>query len=307
MPVADPPAWEGSSPASQPPPANGTIGEKVSRLALKTLNAFSGLVEECRCRLLMLDGRSGLLLAGGFVSLATCLVILVLWAGGGAAPQTASGGAVALTSSQALPDARLERARQSVKDNAALASVKETAKAETGGPRAWEILSPVDKSDSPIQEPAKTDALAHSEAIVLSKTLPPARQQAPVDDSPRYRDCPPGFALSGVVQTPQGLMANINNIFLPVGGTVNKATVVAIRDYSVEMELEGQRFVLGIGSTPSPAIAPAQTTAPMTDSENDQGNEEAAQAGKPSQAGDPNAESKPPVPQKTSTNQKKSS
>lgn len=80
----------------------------------------------------------------------------------------------------------------------------------------------------------------------------PASQPSPASNPAsapaiRYRDCPAGFALSSVINTPDGAFAGINGKMCKVGGVVNNATLVAIRDYSVEMELAGERFIVGIG------------------------------------------------------------
>jgi len=68
---------------------------------------------------------------------------------------------------------------------------------------------------------------------------------------PRYRACPTGLSLSAVVRQQGGGLANINGRFVSVGDEVNGATVIAIADMSVEMELNGERFT--VPYSPGPA------------------------------------------------------
>lgn len=84
-----------------------------------------------------------------------------------------------------------------------------------------------------------------------------ARRAASLEvDSPaekprlRYISCPPGFTFTGIVETPTGKLANINGTFVGVGDMFNGARLVEIKGFVVEMELENQRFLLGIGSKP---------------------------------------------------------
>ncbi len=64
----------------------------------------------------------------------------------------------------------------------------------------------------------------------------------------KYRDCPSNLKLEGVIKTPNGMLVNINGRLLAVGDTVEGARVVIIRDFSVEMELKGEFFYLGMFS-----------------------------------------------------------
>lgn len=90
----------------------------------------------------------------------------------------------------------------------------------------------------------------------------------------RFRECPPGFTLSSVIQFPDGAYASLNGKMVKVGGMVSGARVVAIGNFSVEMELSGERFIVGIGqdnvgsrsgdesaSEDEPATKPAKTKA----------------------------------------------
>ena len=71
-----------------------------------------------------------------------------------------------------------------------------------------------------------------------------------------------GAAIGAVTCTPAQLAANDlfqwNAQILTAypGGVANGATLTAIRDFSVEMEIAGERFILGIGES-SPAAGPS--------------------------------------------------
>jgi hypothetical protein len=104
----------------------------------------------------------------------------------------------------------------------------------------------------------------HATAGAETSASAPGTAQGPSDagDERQYRTCPPGFVLHGVVRCPEGMLANISGQFVPVGGTVNNAIVVDIKDYSVEMEIEGRRFLLGINApAPPPPKQTEQTEA----------------------------------------------
>jgi hypothetical protein len=62
----------------------------------------------------------------------------------------------------------------------------------------------------------------------------------------QYMSCPPGIRCTGVFQQPTGSIATINGRFLRVGDRANGAKVVRISPMSVEMELDGKRFLVAI-------------------------------------------------------------
>jgi hypothetical protein len=95
------------------------------------------------------------------------------------------------------------------------------------------------------------------------------KDQTKPESGKRYRSCPPGLVLNGVVRCPEGLLANISGRFVPVGGTVNNAVVVGIKEYSVEMEIDGQRFLLGINASAPPPARDAEKTKAEADSRDD--------------------------------------
>ena len=76
----------------------------------------------------------------------------------------------------------------------------------------------------------------------------------PQQPSVRYVTCPAGLRLRGVVQQPSGgRLANINGRFLGVGDHIGGATVVSITDFSAEMEINGDRFLVAFASELPPA------------------------------------------------------
>ncbi len=64
---------------------------------------------------------------------------------------------------------------------------------------------------------------------------------------PQYRTCPAGYKLTCVFASPNGSQAIVNGQLVRIGDTVKGAKVLAITTQSVEMELNAERFMLGIG------------------------------------------------------------
>ncbi|KPK78912.1 MAG: hypothetical protein AMJ81_14450 [Phycisphaerae bacterium SM23_33] len=81
---------------------------------------------------------------------------------------------------------------------------------------------------------------------------------------------PAGIQVSCIMRGPSGPVAIINNRLLGVGKTIDKAKIVRIEEFGVEIELEGRRFLIGVsspGSSAPPQLEPAEdkpapTTAP---------------------------------------------
>ncbi len=80
---------------------------------------------------------------------------------------------------------------------------------------------------------------------------PAARKVATITPAPPQL----GFRLSGIMRGSDGRIAFINNRSVKVGQTINGAEVVHIGDFSVEVELKGQRYLIGI-SSPQPEKTP---------------------------------------------------
>jgi hypothetical protein len=68
----------------------------------------------------------------------------------------------------------------------------------------------------------------------------------------RYRLCPPGIRLTTIIQQSGGNLAHINGRLVHVGQMVRGAQVMAIHDTTVEMELDGERFIVGFGTNAPP-------------------------------------------------------
>jgi hypothetical protein len=88
----------------------------------------------------------------------------------------------------------------------------------------------------------------------------------------RHREIPPGFELSGILGGPTGNWAIINGKMVGAGHTVNGARVVRIGADKAEMELDGEHFILGVGSQPArsekaPATQPAGDRTRVSDPE----------------------------------------
>ncbi len=97
--------------------------------------------------------------------------------------------------------------------------------------------------DSP--SPPPTGIRPGASGQPASSRTPPA--QVP---EPAYIPCPAGFKLTGIMHWPKGKFANINGRYVTAGDTVGNATVVEIKNFCVEMELEGRRFLLAVGAKP---------------------------------------------------------
>ncbi|MFA6134306.1 MAG: hypothetical protein WC869_09870 [Phycisphaerae bacterium] len=260
----------------------------------KFASAASSLAQQCLERAAAIGqllpeplrkGRNGLMILGGSAGLVLCLVALLSW-GTGNTPRAASAEPAVV-----IPDtAPLDKARQAAKERSDLAVLREGKGKTADLPKVWEVLGPVDNSDAP--GTFAEDSSSGKGGKELLATIAPSTATKPVTADKTgqvtYREPPGGLSLRGVVHAPDGLLANINSTFVPVGGVVNNAKIIAINDYSVEMELAGQRFVLGIGSAAPAVESEAAEPPPAADeAEPDQPRHPAARsAAAPS---DPNA------------------
>lgn len=101
-------------------------------------------------------------------------------------------------------------------------------------------------ADSIADEPTEESA-DHARQPAISD--PPAESQPEPDQQEqiRYIDCPEGFSLTCIMKSPSGYLAMINGKSARVGQSISGAEVMGISVNSVEMELDGKRFTLGIG------------------------------------------------------------
>jgi len=131
------------------------------------------------------------------------------------------------------------------------AEVSEVAQA---GPDTAVEQQPVVRSDpSPPVEPVQLATDASQPPVDRDRGSGPQEENpaegaAPAqDDVITYIPSPPGYSLTCVVKAPTGYVAMINGRARWLGQTVNGAKIVDISMKTVEMDLNGKRFVLGIG------------------------------------------------------------
>jgi len=228
-----------------------------------------------------LGGRKRLAMAGGgFVIVLIGLVWLLCRGGDGPMrPQMARGGVYASSPSARVGDTARSAAQAAVaraKKNGAEADFESTRTAraallygkEGQNEQEWVIQPRMARGSesSGVQSSSGRETMTEQE-FIPSESSDTQHQAKPTTEK-RYRSCPPGMVLSGVVRCPEGLLANISGRFVPVGGTVNDAVVIEIKDYSVEMEIAGERFLLGINA---PAPPPVKETVAEDDAKTDKG------------------------------------
>jgi hypothetical protein len=120
--------------------------------------------------------------------------------------------------------------------------------------------------------------LAGAEAPPASPA--PAASPAPGPKNIGYKVAPEGIVVSAIMHGTDGPIAVINNQFMKVGQTVGQAKVLRINEFAVEMEEDGQRFLVSLSSgaraatereepaaeepeaTPAPTATPAPAPAP---------------------------------------------
>lgn len=113
------------------------------------------------------------------------------------------------------------------------------AEAKRSEPEMPDRIEPTTQPDAPKAEPQPQPEQAPPAPKSKATTKPKPKAK-------KYRDCPSNLRLEGVIKTPNGMLVNINSRLLAVGDTVEGARIVTIRDFSVEMELKGEFFYLGM-------------------------------------------------------------
>lgn len=98
------------------------------------------------------------------------------------------------------------------------------------------------RSDRPAASRKSPGATSPAKPAGSGKATKPPSSRQPW----QYMSCPPGIRCTGVFQQPTGSIATINGRFLRVGDRANGAKVVRISPMSVEMELDGKRFLVAI-------------------------------------------------------------
>jgi hypothetical protein len=143
---------------------------------------------------------------------------------------------------------------------------------------------------TPDRDGQATATTAPVQDAAPSKPAAGTQPAKPVDR--QYRPCPAGIRLTGIVQQAGRKVACINGKFRDVGDTVYGAKVVEIKDLSVEMEQDGQRFLVGFGS---PADNASDEEAPADD---DKPSDDAPKAAKPDPDTQPADTPQPPAKKK---------
>jgi len=146
-------------------------------------------------------------------------------------------------------------------------------------------------------EPAP-DGDAHPAATTMpAQDIAPSKPTAGAEPAKplerQYRPCPSGIRLTGIVQQAGRKVACINGKFRDVGDRVCGATVVEIKDLSVEMEQDGQRFLVGFGS---PTDAASDDEAPAD--EDKSSSQDTPKANKPDPDTQPADPPQPPTKKK---------
>jgi len=101
---------------------------------------------------------------------------------------------------------------------------------------AWLLPAELERPEP--ASPPRPEPPATAPAERPTQPVPPAR--------PAFREPPPGIRCTGIMSVSDGLVAIINDRLMRVGQKVNGAKIVEIRQFAVLMELDGQRFSIGL-------------------------------------------------------------
>jgi hypothetical protein len=106
----------------------------------------------------------------------------------------------------------------------------------------------IDAPESPAA-PAADEIAAPAAAAPAPTTMPAAAPAAPTTRpaAPTFRQAPEGFSLGAVMKSAAGNLAVINGKPVREGAVVRGAKVIEIQPLFVELELNGERFTLGLG------------------------------------------------------------
>ena len=252
------------------PVSKEMAGQSEPAEAVETKHRYSISSKLSKCKIIL--GRrktKRILLLTGIPVIALGLLLWFCLDGGETAPQIAS--ATHATGGTAKsPQNSLETAERPTKhepgENAArqpeVSPASPTTEKMRQHPRSGEAISTATPTRSAFREVFKFLAKMKSKP----ETTVPAPTQAalpPKPDKPQDANPVPaakkasvitlassqlGLKLGGIMRGPNGKIALINNRSVRVGQTVNNAKVVHIGEFSVEVELKGQRYLVGISS-----------------------------------------------------------
>jgi len=147
-----------------------------------------------------------------------------------------------------------ERASGSRQPDPAVKPVPSGRKPAGGVPRAdkktqaW--IAPPKAKPKPPKPPPKVAPKPVPKPPVTTVLRP--KLKPPVPPVQKFREAPPGLQCTGIMRVPDGLVAIINGKLCRVGQRVAGAEIREIQQFVVLMELDGQRFSLGLTEQTAP-------------------------------------------------------
>jgi len=206
-----------------------------------------------------------------FPVLLLMLGLVIFWratGGGEGAPQTASAESTLVSRESAPaalrnavpadPDPQVQEADPEPSTEEQIAAELPATELASAGPSVdTQVNEP--SLDQIRQELQETTSPALQAAVDTQETTeqkePADLQELPGQEESQYTPCPRGFSLTCIMKTPDGYLAMVNGRAVRVGQVIDDAEVIDISLKSVEMQLDGKRFVLGIGEQ-TPADVP---------------------------------------------------
>jgi hypothetical protein len=288
-----------------PPPAEeaaaGTTEEPPSDAASTGASEQTGWSEQAP-QAIPSRGRSRLLIAGTVGAAAAVLMVLVGWwllgsrsttpqtavaAGPGQAPthDAARPGSVQVSGPSRPPLAMPAPPGAGGGESTAAVASERPQPAETSTPpsQAATVFSPAlaqtaaalwkmsvsqglwGRAGQPGARPGEPDRTGSAAPDNPPPAPPPRPSPPPPKPALTHKTSVPGIQVSGIMRGPDGNMAIINNRFVRCGATVGQAKIITINQMSVEIELDGQRILLGVSTSGGGADAdgpPVQTRPP---------------------------------------------
>ncbi len=127
----------------------------------------------------------------------------------------------------------------------AVAPIEAPVQVNPGSPPAQQAAAPeasTPPTSAPAADPSPLSPLAEAELSLPAPELEPA----PVCPALRPSDVAAKFKVSGIMSGPTGGAALINGRMVNVGQEIDGARLVATTANTIQLEIEGERFSLGI-------------------------------------------------------------